>query len=114
VTSAPTRFYSRHRLELLAVAAWTVIRLIVIATVAVFEIRRGNAPFRYLGAFDADWFAGIATTGYDHGEPGLSNLAFFPLYPALMWIGSTITPFTATQVGIVIAMLSGMAAAWAL
>jgi hypothetical protein len=114
VTSAPTRFYSRHRLELLAVAAWTVIRLIVIATVAVVEIRRGTAPFRYFGAFDSVWFANIATNGYDHGGEGLTSLAFFPLYPFLIRVGLWVTPLNPAQVGIAVAMVSGMAAAWAL
>jgi hypothetical protein len=111
VPNVLTRFYSRHRLELFAVAVWTAIRLIVIATVAVVEIRSGRAPFRYLGAYDAVWYAKIAEVGYDHGGTG-TTLAFFPLYPVLIRVGAFITPFNATQVGILIALASGMAAVW--
>jgi hypothetical protein len=34
--------------------------------------------------FDAGWYFGIASGGYDHVAGGRNNLAFFPLYPVLM------------------------------
>lgn len=34
--------------------------------------------------YDSGWYYGIASTGYAFVEGGRSNLAFFPLYPALM------------------------------
>jgi Mannosyltransferase (PIG-V) len=38
--------------------------------------------------WDAEWYLRIAKHGY-HFEPGIkSSTAFFPLYPAFMWVGS--------------------------
>lgn len=36
---------------------------------------------------DSGWYYGIASAGYSFVEGGRSNLAFFPLYPALMGAG---------------------------
>lgn len=37
--------------------------------------------------YDSGWYHGIASAGYAFVEGGRSNLAFFPLYPALMGFG---------------------------
>lgn len=34
--------------------------------------------------YDADWLLAVASSGYDDGRDAPSNLAFFPLYPALV------------------------------
>lgn len=52
-----------------------------------------NAPNAFWDAFaryDAGWYHGIASQGYVYGEGGRNNLAFFPLYPALMGGGGTL------------------------
>ena len=48
-------------------------------------------PLTLLGSWDTSWYIDIARHGYDHntGLVGvvMTNLAFFPLLPAVMWVG---------------------------
>jgi hypothetical protein len=69
--------------------------------------------------FDAVWFVDIAEHGYDHGPTdaakGLkSNLAMFPLYPMLIRAIGAVTPLPLPRVGLILAWLAALAAAWAM
>jgi hypothetical protein len=48
---------------------------------------RPNAFWDTFARYDSGWYYGIASQGYAYVEGGRSNLAFFPLYPALMGWG---------------------------
>ncbi|GAA3235658.1 hypothetical protein [Actinocorallia longicatena] len=65
-------------------------------------------------AWDANWLTGIAQNGYDLGEPLRSNLAFFPLFPGLIKAVDALSPLDAAGAGILLAWVSGAAAAWGL
>jgi Dolichyl-phosphate-mannose-protein mannosyltransferase len=74
-----------------------------------------------LGAYDAAYYAGIAARGYDDAIPiGLdgrldpTNLAFFPLYPALVALLEPLLPGGVATAGILVSWLAGLAAAWGL
>src|SRR3712207_9115843 len=60
-----------------------------------------------LGRYDAAHYAGIVTRGYDRAVPvepdgglGITNLAFFPLFPGLTRLADPILPGGAGSAGI--------------
>ncbi|WP_158773249.1 hypothetical protein [Cobetia sp. L2A1] len=73
---------------------WLHILLALIVTRGVWLAIAVYGDQSYLHAmaqFDGSWFKGITTRGYDIQAQGLSdgdagNWAFFPLYPALLWL----------------------------
>ena len=73
---------------------WGHILLALLVTRAVWLAIALWGDHSYLHAmaqFDGSWFKGIMTRGYDVEARGMSdgdaaNWAFFPLYPALLWL----------------------------
>jgi hypothetical protein len=68
---------------------------------------------------DAGWYAGIVDHGYaaglvtgPDGHLVNSNLAFFPLFPALTWTLKTVTGLGTLYSALTVAWLAGIAAAW--
>ncbi|WP_351229512.1 hypothetical protein [Streptomyces sp. NPDC002133] len=65
--------------------------------------------------WDSNWYLGIADHGYQR-ELGTAldsnNLAFFPLYPALVKAVAAVTPGTRASVALVIAAVASLVAAW--
>ena len=83
------------------VLAWAASRVLVIGLAVLTELWLGPTslsndrsvpgPLALLGSWDTSWYLDIARHGYDHntGLVGvvMTNLAFFPLLPAVMWLG---------------------------
>ncbi|GAA2701326.1 glycosyltransferase family 39 protein [Actinoplanes palleronii] len=104
-----------------AIAGYAALRAIGLLALAFF----GTGPHRdlwaILGRYDAGWYAGIATRGYDlaiplhpDGSLATTNLAFFPLYPGLIALLDPVLPGDAAAAGITLAWLAGLVAAWGL
>jgi hypothetical protein len=83
------------------VLAWGASRVLVICLAILVKWWLGPTslsndrsvpgPLTLLGSWDTSWYIDIARHGYDHytGLVGVvfTNLAFFPLLPAVMWLG---------------------------
>jgi hypothetical protein len=81
--------------------AWAASRALVIGLAVLVEAILGPTslgsdssvprPLVLLGSWDTSWYIDIARHGYDHytGLVGVvfTNLAFFPMLPAIMWLG---------------------------
>ncbi|RZU51408.1 hypothetical protein EV385_3235 [Krasilnikovia cinnamomea] len=108
---------------LVAVALYLALRvgtLLVLDTYA--EADPDHPTLRsLLTGWDAVWYGGIAEHGYDEaiplgkdGEPELTNLAFFPLYPALVAAAKFLLPIHLTTALLLVAWACGLTAAAAL
>ncbi|MEV0716694.1 glycosyltransferase family 39 protein [Asanoa sp. NPDC050611] len=104
-----------------AIAAYAALRAVGLLTFWYVAAERHRDAWGLLGKFDADWYAGIATRGYDLAIPlkadgtlATTNLAFFPLYPAVTAVFDPVLPGDARTAGIIVAWLAGLAAAWGL
>ncbi len=100
-----------------AVAAFAAARLTGLLAVAVAAHTGDQNALRLLGrSWDSRWYTGIAAQGYgrtlffDEGV-AQSDLAFFPLYPALIRAVHTVTPFGFGACGLVVSWLGAVAAA---
>ncbi|WP_232323663.1 hypothetical protein [Catenuloplanes japonicus] len=101
-----------------AVLAYLVLRLFSLAVLVVFAKMAGQPVTALLTDFDAKWYAGIATGGYDtaipigaDGAADPTNLAFFPLFPALIVAVDLVLPGGAAIAGVVVSWLAGLVAA---
>ncbi|MDR7274613.1 hypothetical protein [Catenuloplanes atrovinosus] len=101
-----------------AVLAYLVLRLVCLAVLAVFARLAGSPLSPLLTDFDAGWYAGIATGGYDTAIPlkpdgsfATTNLAFFPLFPSLIALFDPLIPGRAAIAGVVVSWLAGLFAA---
>jgi hypothetical protein len=102
-----------------ALLGYALARAMGIAVIYFWGHAHGRSLSSQLGdKWDAVWYIGIATGGYDGGfnasRPNhlTSNMAFFPLFPGMIKALAAATPLNAQQAGIVIAGLAGLAAAW--
>ncbi|WP_374117583.1 hypothetical protein [Streptomyces sp. XM83C] len=102
----------------LAVGLFALTRLLGAAAVAVVARSAGKQPMGLLGrSWDSLWYLGIASHGYGRTlrfPPDLvySDLAFFPLYPALVRAVSALTPLEGAPAGLVVAWTAAGVAAW--
>lgn len=86
----------------------------VLALVAQFT---GQRPLALLGrSWDSVWYLGIAVHGYGHDLPSTapgvhSDLAFFPLYPALVRALTALFPLGGGAAGLLISWTSAAVAA---
>nr|WP_107093186.1 hypothetical protein [Streptomyces sp. MMG1121] len=77
----------------------------------------GQSPLTLLGrSWDSVWYLGIAVHGYGHDlpshDPGVhSDLAFFPLYPALVRTLTALVPLGGGGVGLLISWTAAAVAA---
>jgi len=101
-----------------ALIAYGVLRVLGVATLAVAAAREDRSVWKLLGRFDATWYVQIAESGYDPAIPtradgGLAStdLAFFPLYPALIAVLDPVLPGVAPVAALVISWLAGVVAA---
>ncbi|MBI0318945.1 glycosyltransferase family 39 protein, partial [Streptomyces javensis] len=85
--------------------------------------RRGDPALERLATiWDAERYGNIAVNGYDCGLPVLatspqagnacSNLAFFPLYPALIRLVHSLTSLPVPHAALLISWLASLTAAW--
>lgn len=96
-------------------AATRVIGLVVLAIAAA--VTGEDGPHRLKGRWDSVWYVRIAEHGYGY-ETTLPNgdvhsdLAFFPLFPALERGLSSVLPVDAATAGLLVSWTAGLAAAW--
>ncbi len=105
---------------LLAAGLYTLLRAVCLAVLSGYAAdERGWGLLYVLGQrFDALWYSSIVTGGYDTvvgvsvtGGPGTTNLAFFPLYPALIKAFGAVLPGGVTVAALAVAWTAGLAAA---
>ena len=100
-----------------ALGLFLAARLLSVAAVAlVARATTGRNPFGLLGrSWDSLWYLGIAAHGYvptPHLRPGVfSDLAFFPLYPALVRAVHTLTPLGGGEAGLLVSWTAAAVAA---
>jgi hypothetical protein len=104
-----------------AVALYAGLRLASVLFLLFFAAGQHRSLLSLLGGYDAIHYAGIVAHGYDqaipvkpNGELGITNLAFFPLFPGLTAALDPILPGGPGAAGIAVAWLTGLAAAWGL
>nr|WP_234320381.1 hypothetical protein [Streptomyces sp. SBT349] len=103
-----------------ALLGYAAVRLLGVVVLALWDPAEEKGAARLLSQrWDSVWYASIAEHGYGRtvvAEDGgiHSDLAFFPLLPALERLGSALTPLTVNQAGLVISALASLAAAWGL
>ncbi|WP_436993131.1 hypothetical protein [Streptomyces sp. enrichment culture] len=101
-----------------ALLGYAAARLLGVVVLLVAAAASGeDAWHRLMGRWDAVWYARIAERGYGH-EVTLpdgavhSDLAFFPLFPALERALSTVLPIGVAPAGLVVSWTASLAAAW--
>ncbi|MFG2790069.1 mannosyltransferase family protein [Streptomyces sp. NPDC048419] len=100
-----------------ALGLFLAARLLGTAAVAMAAgATTGRNPFGLLGrSWDSLWYLGIAAHGYvptPHLRPGVySDLAFFPLYPALVRAVHTLTPLSGGAAGLLVSWTAAAVAA---
>ncbi|MEU7294105.1 glycosyltransferase family 39 protein [Streptomyces exfoliatus] len=106
------------RSTLLALGGYAVTRLIGIAVLAIAAAVTGeDGLHRLKGRWDSVWYVRIAEHGYGY-EVTLPNgdvhsdLAFFPLFPALERGLSAVLPVDAATAGLFVSWTAGLVAAW--
>ncbi|MFF4171271.1 hypothetical protein [Streptomyces sp. NPDC001744] len=111
----PRRF---PRPLLLALGGYAATRAIGLAVLAIAAAATGeDGAHRLKGRWDSVWYTRIAEHGYGY-EVTLPNgdvhsdLAFFPLLPALERGLSTVLPLDAATAGLLVSWTAGLAAAW--
>ncbi|MEU0135429.1 hypothetical protein ABZ172_15595 [Streptomyces sp. NPDC006296] len=123
VRSRPAAPAARHRaLALLtaaapALGAYAAVRAVGLVVLGVSARLAGKDPAHLLGGrWDSVWYQRIAEHGYGYTvtlpDGGVhSDLAFFPLLPALERGLATVTPLTLQGAGLTVAWLAGLLAA---
>ncbi|MFI8961114.1 hypothetical protein ACIGO8_03280 [Streptomyces sp. NPDC053493] len=102
-----------------ALGGYAATRLLGLAVLAVAAAATGeDGPHRLMGRWDAVWYTRIAEHGYGH-EVTLpsgavhSDLAFFPLFPALERALAAVLPgVDAATAGLLVSWAASLAAAW--
>ncbi|GHI88793.1 glycosyltransferase family 39 protein [Streptomyces xanthophaeus] len=106
----------------IALGVFTAVRGIGIVVVAAGSWWAGRDPVRVLGrSWDSSWYLGIAADGYGRTVmsaepltgtgPVQSDAAFFPLYPLLIRLVTTLLPGGPVPAALLVAWLSAAAAA---
>ncbi|MGP3988744.1 glycosyltransferase family 39 protein [Streptomyces sp. 3N207] len=112
-----TKAWRRPAAALLAYAGVRALGLVVLA---VWSTARGTSAHTLLTArWDALWYVRVADGWYGYRirlpDGGVhSDLAFFPLLPALERGLAELSPLSAPDAGMAVSWLSSLAAAWAL
>lgn len=100
-----------------ALALFAVTRLGGAAVLAAASWAAGKEPLTLLGrTWDSRWYLGIAADGYGRtlrfgADVVQSDLAFFPLYPALVRAVSTVLPVDGTTAGLLVSWAAAAVAA---
>ncbi|MFF5934531.1 hypothetical protein [Streptomyces sp. NPDC012508] len=102
----------------LALCGYAATRVIGLAILALAAVATGkDGLHRLSGRWDSVWYVRIAENGYGY-EVTLPNgsvhsdLAFFPLFPALERALSTVLPVDAATAGLLVSWTASLAAAW--
>ncbi|AGP58918.1 membrane protein [Streptomyces rapamycinicus] len=101
-----------------ALLAYAGTRLLGLVVLAIWGAFADKSPHQLLSArWDSLWYTRIAAEGYGytlHLPDGAvhSNLAFFPLLPALERVISAITPLAVADAGLLVSSVTSLFAAW--
>ncbi|WP_327369582.1 glycosyltransferase family 39 protein [Streptomyces sp. NBC_01217] len=101
-----------------ALGAYAAVRLIGLAVFAAAASGAGKSAFHLLAErWDSVWYQRIAENGYGHTvtlpNGGIhSDLAFFPLLPALERGIAELTPLSLAGAGLLVAWVAALLAAW--
>ncbi|EXU68409.1 membrane protein [Streptomyces sp. PRh5] len=101
-----------------ALLAYAGTRLLGLVVLAIWGAFADKSPHQLLSArWDSLWYTRIAEEGYGytlHLPDGAihSNLAFFPLLPALERVISAIAPLSAADAGLLVSSVTSLFAAW--
>ncbi|MFG2774967.1 hypothetical protein [Streptomyces sp. NPDC048350] len=102
----------------LALGGYAATRVIGLAILVLAAVATGkDGLHRLSGRWDSVWYVRIAENGYGY-EVTLPNgsvhsdLAFFPLFPALERALSTVLPVDAATAGLLVSWTASLAAAW--
>ncbi|GAA3366804.1 glycosyltransferase family 39 protein [Streptomyces antimycoticus] len=101
-----------------ALLAYAGTRLLGLVVLAIWGAFADKSPHQLLSArWDSLWYTRIAEEGYGytvHLPDGAvhSNLAFFPLLPALERVISAIAPLDAADAGLLVSWVTSLFAAW--
>ncbi|MER5850978.1 hypothetical protein ABT126_29125 [Streptomyces sp. NPDC002012] len=101
-----------------ALGAYAAVRLIGLVVLAAAASNAGKSAFHLLGErWDSVWYQRIAENGYGHTvtlpNGGIhSDLAFFPLLPALERGIAELTPLSLAGAGLLVAWVAALFAAW--
>ncbi|MFF1447894.1 hypothetical protein ACFVYF_07035 [Streptomyces sp. NPDC058274] len=101
-----------------ALGLFAAARLTGVLALAVTAWAQGKHPLALLGrSWDSMWYLGIAAHGYGrtlHFRPTVvhSDLAFFPLYPALIRVVTTLTPLSGGAAGLLVSWTAAAIAAY--
>ncbi|MFJ7956631.1 hypothetical protein ACIQ62_10095 [Streptomyces sp. NPDC096319] len=106
------------RATLAAVGGYAATRLVGLVVLAVAAAASGeDGLHRLKGRWDSVWYVRVAEHGYGYqvtlpnGDVH-SDLAFFPLFPALERGLSAVLPVDAGTAGLLVSWTAGLAAAW--
>jgi hypothetical protein len=104
-----------------AIALYAGLRAFGVLVLWFFAAEKNRGLLELLGRYDAIHYAGIVARGYDHaiplkagGDPAITNLAFFPLFPGLTALADPVLPGGPGSAGIAVSWLAGLGAAWGL
>ncbi|MGA4956966.1 hypothetical protein [Streptomyces lavendulocolor] len=101
-----------------ALGLFAAARLTGMLVMALWAWHTGRSPRALLAlSWDSDWYLGIAAYGYGttlYWPDGVvqSDLAFFPLYPALVRAVTTVLPVAGGTAGLLVSWTAAGAAAW--
>ncbi|TDC71767.1 hypothetical protein [Streptomyces hainanensis] len=101
-----------------ALLAYVGVRAVGLLILWIWAAVEDRDPYQLLtDRWDAVWYAGIAEDGYGHQvrlpDGGVhSDLAFFPLLPALERAVAAVTPLGVHDAGLLISWAASLAAAW--
>ncbi|GAA2482158.1 hypothetical protein [Streptomyces gobitricini] len=101
-----------------ALGLFAAARLTGMLVMALWAWHTGRSPRALLAlSWDSDWYLGIAAHGYGttlYWPDGVvqSDLAFFPLYPALVRVVATVLPVAGGTAGLLVSWTAAGAAAW--
>ncbi|MFI8255346.1 hypothetical protein [Streptomyces filamentosus] len=115
---APSAPSTRPSPLLLALGGYAATRLLGLLVLSAAAAASGKDGFHRLsGRWDSVWYARIAEHGYGYqvtlpnGDVH-SDLAFFPLLPALERALSAVSPLDAAGAGLLVSWAASLAAAW--
>ncbi|MGW6565483.1 hypothetical protein [Streptomyces sp. NPDC054975] len=101
-----------------ALGGYAATRVIGLAILALAAVATGkDGLHRLSGRWDSVWYVRIAENGYGYqvtlpNGSVHSDLAFFPLFPALERALATVLPIDAATAGLLISWAASLAAAW--
>jgi hypothetical protein len=103
-----------------ALAGYLAVRTVCMLVFVAWAHLQGQPLLAHPGSqWDTNWYLDLASNGYDTGlrPPGpdgrsYSNLAFFPLYPALIAAAGSMLPVGVGHAALGLSWLAALAAAW--